>query len=257
MSPLAFYAAQFVALYLGIYLAAVFQVRRKLALNAFPQFEPRSLAGMPASVRARFEREVPRLEASGFVVVDYLHHAGLAHARSDAFVALLKNEESGDLAMVTEIFVQVGRGPKSVGLVAFTTELAGGRAVSTTNSSQVPAFKPDERRMGFRFPGVGDPRFLYRVHRALLARHAPGERGVLPSAGMEIPYLCEVEARASRRQVECGYFRLDEARGLCVHTWKGALIMTVKQMYGVKNLLRAAMRRRARLTLRSLGLSAA
>jgi hypothetical protein len=260
MKTLAFNAALFAVAYVGTYLLAVVQVRRKHAHEAYPRFEPRPLESMPRLVREKFKRELPGLEALGFAVVDYLHKAGLPKhesGRSDIFLALLKNEETGDLALLSEFFIQIKHVCRHVGLVSFTTDFADGSSVSTSNSSQVPVFKPDERRPSFRFPGVNDSRYLYQIHRALLNRHAPGRRGVLPTAGMEVPHLCEAEARTLRRQVECGYFYLDEASGLCVHTLKGALVMTGKQMYGIKNLLRASMKRRARMTLNSLGLRAA
>jgi len=50
---------------------------------------------------------------------------------------------------------------------------------------------------------------------------------------------------------------VDEASGMCKYTWKGALVMTGKQMYGVKNVRAARARSRARATLSSLGLKAA
>jgi len=76
----------------------------------------------------------------------------------------------------------------------------------------------------------------------------------MPSPGMEVPQLCEAEARALRHQVECGYFYVDKSRGMCRHTWKGALVMTGKLMYGVREVRKALMKRRVRATLKSLGL---
>ncbi|MBV9928330.1 MAG: hypothetical protein JOZ96_25165 [Acidobacteria bacterium] len=258
MSPLVLAPATLAAFYIYVYLRVVIHVRRYHAQRLYLPFEPRSPESLPPDVRQKFTGTLPVLEALGFTVAGYVHHAGMPQnkaARIDLYAALLRNDESGDMCMVAMIFSQFKQASGKLGYVNFYTELADGRSVATVNAAQVPAFKPDGRRPVFRFPEVGDPRLLYRAHRALLGRRAPGQRGLLPTPGLELPFLCEAESRSLRHQVECGYHYLDGARGLCVPTWKGALLMTGKQMWGVKRLLLALMRRRARLTLSSLGLS--
>ena len=258
MSPLALVAVVLAAAYVYVYLKVVVHVRRKNGQKLYLPFESRTPAELPPAVWRKFAEMLPKLEALGFAVAGYVHHAGLPQddiGRTDLYLALLRNDESGDLGTVTELFSQFKHVSSNVSFISFYTELEGGRSVATLNIPQVPVFKPDVRRPVFRFPDVGDPRFLYRVHRALLGRHAPGRRGVLPSAGMEVPFLCDSESRALRHQVECGYHYLDEAQGMCIPTWKGALLMTGRQMWGIRELLAARMRRQASSTLSSLGLS--
>ena len=260
MSPITFLAALFVVTYLYIYLKAANQVRLKHGQAAYPQFEHRTPESMPAGVRRMFAREVPRLEELGFRLVAYLHKGDLRQnvdRRADSYVALLRNDETGDFAVAAEIAVQVKHVSNSRALVWFTAELPGGACLSTSNTPTLSVFKPDPIRRDHKFPNVNDVRFLYRIHRALVGRDAPGRKGSLPSPGMEVPHMCETEARTLMRQVECGYFYLDESRGMCMYTWKGALVMTGKLMYGVRD-VRAALRdRRALKTLKSLGLKAA
>jgi hypothetical protein len=260
MSMLTFIAATFAVAYVATYLSAVGQIRRKHNQPAYPQFDPRSPESMPPAARQRFERDVPRLEALGFDVVAYLHHSNLPKAedrRAEVCLVLLRNEETGDLAQLAQIFVQVKHVNSSVGYATFVAELPGAAAVITSNSPNLGVFKPDPRRRGHLFTGLEDLRRLFRVHRALVERDAPGRKGILPSPGMEIPHLCDAESKAMRRQVECGYLYLDEASGMCRHTWKGALVMTGKLMYGVKDVRAALVRSRARATLSSLGSKAA
>ena len=259
MSPLTFLAAWPIVFYLYIYLKAADRIRRKHAHRAYPRFDPRSPESMPPDVRHRFAKEVPRLEALGFAVVAYLHYTGLPEeddGSADVYVALLKNEGTGDIAVVSEFFVRVMHVNSHLRVVTFTRELGDGEAVITNNSRTLSVFKPDPRRHALGLPGVEDTHYLYRVHRALAERRAPGRRGLLPSPGMEVPHLCETESRALTRQIECGYFYLDESRGMCRHTWKGALLLTGKLMYGVRDVRRALMKRRVRATLKSLGLKA-
>ena len=260
MSMLAFIAVAFAVAYVATYLLAVEQIRRKHNQPAYPQFDPRSPESMPPAARQRFDRDVPRLEALGFKVVAYLHHSNLPKAedrRSEVCLALLRNEETGDLAHLAQFFVQVKHVNSNFGCATFVAELPGGAAVITGNTPTPGVFKPDPRRPSNIFQGLEDLRQLFRIHRALVGRDAPGRRGILPSPGMEVPHLCDAEAKAMRRQVECGYLYLDEASGMCGHTWKGALVMTGKLMYGVRDVRAALVRSRARATLSSLGLKAA
>lgn len=261
MTPviLLFLAVPFAAAYVYIYLKAADRIRRKHSYSAYPQFEPRSPESMPPEVRQRFAKEVPRLEALGFAVAAYLHQTGLPEeddGSADVYLALFRNEGHGDIAVLSEFFVRVGHVSSHLRVLTFTTELGGGERVDTTNGSTLRIFKSEPRRPSFQFPGVEDARFLYRVHRALVERQAPGRRGLLPSPGMEVPHLCESEARALRYQVECGYFFLDKSRGMCRHTWKGALLITGKLMYGVREVREVLRKRRVSATLKSLGLKA-
>ncbi|HEV2863732.1 MAG TPA: hypothetical protein VGX48_22245 [Pyrinomonadaceae bacterium] len=258
MSPvILFAAATLAAAYLYIYLYTVVRARRKHGQKMYLPFDSVAPESLPPDVRRKFAETLPGLEAAGFVVVDYVHHAGMPQedeGRLDLYSVILRNDESGDMASVTEIFSQFRQSSMSFGYVAFHAEFDGGAAVTTLNISQVPVFSADPRRPVFRFPGVGDTRFLYRAHRALLARGGHARRGVLPSPGMEAVHICESEAKSFRHQIERGYFRYDEAQGMCIPTWKGAALMTATQMWGVRGALMLRMRARANSTLKSLGL---
>ena len=259
MPPITILAGLFAATYLYIYLKTADRIRRKHAHRAYPRFDPRTAETLPPKVRQRLAHDVSRLEPLGFAFVTYLYYSGLPEeddGNSDAYLALLRNDETGDTASVLELFVRVMQSSSHKRMVKFETEFGGGEIICTTNTSTLGVFKPDPRRVTYPFPGVQDMRHLYRLHRALVERRAPGRKGLLSSPGMEVPHLCETEARALMNQVECGYFYMDESRGMCRHTWKGALLMTGKLMYGVRE-VRAALRdRRVRATLKSLGLKA-
>lgn len=259
MSPLTLLAAWPVGFYLYVYLKAADRIRRKHAHSAYPRYEPLAPEGLPREVWQRFSKELPRLESLGFNAAAYLHHAGLPEeddGSADVYVALLKNEGTGDIALVSEFFIRVMHANSHLRVVTFARDLGGGEAVVTNNSRTLSVFKPDPLRHALGLPGVEDTNYLFRVHRAFAERCAPGRRGLLPSPGMEVPYICETESRAIARQVECGYFYLDESRGMCRHTWKGALLMTGKLMYGVRDVRKALRDRRVRATLKSLGLKA-
>jgi hypothetical protein len=255
-----FFAAVLAGGYVYAYAKTVVLVRRKHGQKAYPQFEPRSAGGLPPQVSETFDRKVPQLEAMGFRVVGYFYLEGLPQDETtdvDLYIALLKNEEAGDFASLFEVFAAHEHVKKHEGIVGFATDFADGTTFRTSNSKLASSFKADPENPSFKFPGVDDPRLLYRAHRGLLARHAPGRRGVLPSPGLEVVHLSHAETVALRRQAEFGYFYFDEAADLFRPTWRGACVMVAKQMPGVADVLRAADRARASRALASLGERAA
>lgn len=257
MPLLAFALATLAVFYLYVYLRVVVRARYHHGQRLYLPFEPRSPESLPPAVWREFAEVLPGLERQGFVVTDYVHHAAMPdedEGRNDVYAVLLRNDGSGDSAAVTQIFSQFRQASGKLVYVGFHTELEGGDSVTTVSASQVPAYGQNPRRPVFRFPDVADPRLLFSAHRALVGRRAPGRRGTLPSPGLEVPFMCESEAKSQLHQVERGNLYLDEARQMCIPTWKGALLMTGRQMWVVRPLLLALMRLRARLTLRSLGL---
>jgi hypothetical protein len=258
MPLLALAFAALAAFYLYVYLRVVVHTRYHNGQRLYLPFEPRSPESLPPAVWRQFTEVVPGLERLGFVVTDYVHHAGMPdeeEGRNDVYAALLRNDESGDSAAVTQIFSQFRQASGKLAYVGFHTELEGGDSVTTVNAAQVPAYSQNPRRPVFRFPEVADARLLFSAHRGLVGRRAPGRRGTLPAPGLEVPFMCESEAKAQLHQVECGNLYFDDARQMCIPTWKGALLMTGRQMWVIRPLLLALLRLRARLTLRSLGLS--
>lgn len=242
-----------------VYLKASIHVHRKHWHEAYPQFEPRSHGGLPPHVCQTFARDVPRYEALGFAVVGYFYRRALRRDESmelDLYMVLLRNDETGDFAQLLEIFAKGKKVSTSVGVRGFTAEFADGDALSTIATRQVMTFRPDPRNRIFRFPNVDDPRLLFRAHRKLLERHAPGRAAVLPSRGMEVAHLSHTETKVLRRQAEFGYFDFDEEADAFRPTWKGALVMTARQMWLIHDLLRAGERAAADVMLKSLDLRA-
>lgn len=247
------------ALFVYVYVRASVHVRRKQAFEAYPQFEPRSPAGLPPPVREAFDRDVPRVEALGFSVVGYFYQRAMREDETlelDNYLASLRNEETGDTAQLMEISVRSAKAENHLSVRGFSAEFAEGDSLSTVAARQVSSFKPDPRHPTFRLPEVDDPRLLFTAHRRLREREAPGRAAVLPTRGLEVVHLSHVETRALRQQAEFGYYRFDAEADMFRPTWKGAFLMTARQMWVINGLLLARQRARAEATLKSLGLRA-
>jgi hypothetical protein len=223
--------------------------------ESMPRFEPRDPFNMPAPVSQFVNRAMPRLRAEGFEVVGHYHFAGEV-SNVETFVALLHNRAAGDSATVLcGHSTNPDAPPISNYIVGFSTEFADGTCVEVNNDSFPLAFANTGRGALYKFPGLQDLRRLYKAHRALVARHAPGRRGVLPSEGMEAVHLSTSWNRDFAGQVELGYYYMDEAEGVFRPTFKGAFLTTSKFLPPVKNILSALLKVRASATLKSLNLN--
>ena len=245
------------ALYVYVYLKVSIHVSRKQSFEAFQQYEPRSPAGLPPPVWQTFDREVPRYEALGFAVAGYFYQRAMRDDETmemSSYFVLMRNDETGDCARLIEINAKGAKAETHLSVRGFGAEFAEGDTLNTVAARQVASFKPDPRHRTFRFPDVEDPRLLYKAHRGLLERHAPGRAAVLPSRGMEVVHLSHAEAKVMRRQTEFGYFEFNAEADVFRPTWKGAFLMVARQMWVVNDLLLARERKRAEATLKSLGL---
>lgn len=231
---------------------AVYHLSR---MESLPRFEQRSPRSMPDEVQEFFADCVPRLVAEGFEPVGYYHLLGMV-SNIETFVALLHNRAAGDAAAVISGYsTNPDAPPMSNHIVGFATEFADNTSVNVTNDSMPQLFAPDARNVHYKFPGMQDFTRLYRAHRALVARHAPGRSGILPTEGWEAVNLSTSWNRDLVRQVELGLYREDDADGTFRPTLRGAFVMTSKCLWPVKNVRAARLKTRAAATLKSLDLN--
>jgi hypothetical protein len=170
-----------------------------------------------------------------------------------AILQLYLNDERRDLAMVSVVHGTVEQGPDlQTRYVEFVSRFSGGstRIVQTNNCREVGSFAPLPQELTFRFPHVRDLVHLYQLHEALVWRHADGGRKivrVLEQFGEDArAYLREVVLRESYQDQEAtGYLRFNEAGNCWRPTVKGAYLMTWKELWPIKQLLRARIRRNA------------
>lgn len=230
-------------------------VHRLSRMESLPRFEPRSPRSMPEEVQGFIADCVLPLRAEGFEPVGYYHMLGTA-SKIETFVALFQNRAAGDeAAVVSGYSMNMDAPPMSNHVVGFSTEFADNTSVNVTNDSMPALFAPDARHVHYKFPGLRDFTRLYKAHRALVARHAPGRSGVLPTEGLEAVNLSNTWNRDFGRQIELGYYYEDAADGTFRPTLRGAFVMTSKCLWPVKNVRAARLRTRAAATLKSLNLN--
>ena len=137
--------------------------------------------------------------------------------------------------------------------VEFCTVMTDGNEVCTNNSSVISSFRTVPEKTVLQFPQVDDPVRLYTIHEKLLPQYANVVGKQLPLKGNEVEALCDSMAADCARQIETGYLYVDETGECYRPTWKGAFLMTWKQLPPVSHRLRVRIRRRARRLLKELG----
>lgn len=225
----------------------------KLRLPARPVMNPLDLGAVDSTVRAFLVSRAEILGECGFGEAAYLHLPDAAPG-ADSYYALLVNRAAGETALA---HLSVGRGaaPFRVSGVECFSAFPGpgpagegaerGARFNTTSSDVLPPFPPEPGRVRTQVPNVRGEAELVRLHRFVVARHAPpGEPRVYPAGG-EAEYLAEeAHARHYRRMAERGWLRLNRAGDAYRPTVWGAYRLVWGQMPPAKGLRVRAMRRR-------------
>jgi hypothetical protein len=139
--------------------------------------------------------------------------------------------------------------------LAFVTEFEDQTKLYTSNSRSLP-LQPNIRvRDGsMLFPEIDDPRRLYEIHQATIAsfgHDAVKLKGVIddPIEFLRTNFHCDVAKFA-----ESGYYFLDAKRGIYRLTWKGAILMSWKNLWPVNWIRELRRRGQAARLLRKLSL---
>jgi len=239
------------ALLAAQFVLAPIVVRFKTTHPAFPEYEPVNIHQLPPDVADNFGRFTYTMSADGFRLVGYFRQ--LAYSRGVGFyLALLKNSVVGDMVYLIDIFAD-GLVPQRGGQIEFYTDFSDGTEINTNNGQQAFIHKENPEMRIFRFPESHNPRALYQIHRVLCARFASQSEAVVPADGLEVFHMSYGALKEIRKQAEFGYYYLDEKANVFRLTWKGAFIMTGKLAWPVGSLRKAAMKRKARATMRSMG----
>jgi hypothetical protein len=230
-------------------------IRFQSAHPATPEFEPTGVDQLPPDIAESFKRFIHTMGADGFTFVGYFRQ--LAYMRGVGFhLALMKNPATGELVYIAEMFANKNLAKIRHSQIEFCSEFSDGFEITTNNSQQPRIHKASPEMKLFTFPEVNNPRVLYQLHRRLCASLASGTDPVFPADGTEAFILSYGTVKDVRKQAEYGYYFLDEKGKVFRPTWKGAYLMTWKLAWPVGPLLKASARKRARATMKSLGLAA-
>ena len=227
------------------FITAPIRMRSRSWQNTDPLYAPDDEGHLP---------EIARLAAADLRILGFEDRGTWRHdgaALATGWVVLLEHAQTLDAA---KVLVVATRNRRSVSLV-FQVRYTDGTEVVTANNRVTAGFPPLPGITVAWLPAIRDAVSLYRIHAQL--RDALGGGRTRVGAGRDpAEFLRDGSARSLANWVATGYYELDEARGVVRPTWKGAVLVTWRQMWPIKPLYRARRRRATRRRLRQLGITA-
>jgi hypothetical protein len=231
-------------------------------LLPFPLDDP----SLPMEIAQDFHAVIDQLRPAGFEPI-----AGLANQQSNAIsgsksiMLLLANRQAKDVATAVVTYMEstlgTGRGKPPVQLcrsssVEIVSDFRCGRNIATTNvSSDLTPYPQCPMCLATLFPGMKDAARLYRLHQALVARSAFGDKVLRLDEefqGDGAAALAAVMVEDQLRMVRIGYWYSSPSEKVYRPTWKGAFLTSWNLVWPMKTIRRAAVYRKARRLLAEL-----
>lgn len=186
-----------------------------------------------------------------------------AVANVQGVLQLYANEKTKDVALVTALQGKTANAPGSIEVryTEFLSQFSSSdvRIVQTNNMDGIGSFKSPPTDLTFRFPHITYLVTLYRLHEALVQRHAHGRQKVLrvmeEYGGDAVAYLRDAAfLEPYQDQAAMGYLRYNAAAEYWRLTVKGAYLATWKELWPIKQIIRAEVRRKGKLLDNELGI---
>jgi hypothetical protein len=207
---------------------------------------------LPEEVTQYLIRTVKQVRADGFEILGS-YFLGSIVPLVKTFAVLLGNPATRDKALVTVIYATGPTGTKLAQKhIEFSTRFRDGTIIDTHNSEELGAFKVPPEQYLVALPWIADVRYLYQIHQAATEYFCPRGVKVWPAGDDWEAYLRRVLVEEVSKQIDTGYVRRDSA-GDFRPTLKGAIIMSYKNIWPIKAILKARQRQRGRQLLRELG----
>lgn len=221
-------------------------------MRANPNLQPFDPAQEPppTEVAAFFAKSVAEFESVGFRVVNYvLLHDQLPNA--SALFVLVENRKSNCLGMAALMFaMQESPTGKKVQMqkqyVEFSTELVDGSVIDTNNSRTESAFSPVPHKRVFQFAQTLDAAQLFRYHQRAVEEFGGAAKRPLPPTEKLLDEVCKGMHKEMADQTPVGMLYLDCSAEYYRMTWKGAILMTWKNLWPITAVRCAGRARRAR-----------
>lgn len=236
-------------------IVAVIVLKKSYRPRAVPHLVPfdRAASPPPHDAAPFFAASIQELESLGFAVVC---HASIADEAANATVllVLLANRESQDQAVIISVdplakSVVSRRVLPPTRYISFNCRFCDGREWLTTNSPDPVRFPSVPMCRFVQFPDIESPALLYRLHGRAVEEF--GDSAKVPLAPSE--RLLDVMRQDWVTELNwyrgCGYLFISPGDEYHRLTWKGAIVLTCKELWPVRSIRRALVHRRARRLL--------
>lgn len=192
-----------------------------------PSFVP--IEDFPPAFAKEMEGRVRALQVLGLSEQARLSFPSRAH-NEPAYFSMLTDAETGDKALVVAIVPRGSLTPRAV-YVELSRRLASGD-LRTMNSLELHASHRDSSGSSTTWlPQVRDVAALVAMHRHICHKLAPSERGELYQAGEAGAFLEREMREENAILARDGVLCADEDAGVWRPTWRGACLLTWKNLW--------------------------
>ena len=181
---------------------------------------PVDLKNVPIEVADAIRPRVAELAGLGFECVG-TYDCGSLVSGTKTYGAYFCNAGMSDYASVTVMETAEG----CVGYLEFSTGYLNGLTVETNNNGVPPLTPSNPAHRIFRFSHIRNASALYRVHKQLLEKYAPGLWPEAEPMGEELGRFVRVMENFAPRHARIGYMEPAEDSQSYKLTWKGACLM--------------------------------
>jgi len=196
-----------------------------------------TIATVPADsldhqVRVYLEKAKDEFESIGFEFVGYMSLSDYMPNMS-TFFALFINEEGKRSAMAAVIKHKSGR---TAAYYEFTAKYSNGRVINVSNSPMLGSYRnPD--KSSYRYPKIQSAKQLNDIHQWITSHDRKATDPVIYDKDNALEKITEALNNETKLQATFGYFYLNEDKGRFQFTWKGAFVMTGRNVFPVKQIL--------------------
>lgn len=206
-----------------------------------PRVEAIDLSSMPESIAEKIGSYCIKLENLDFKRVGYFE---LPDFMPNVLcrLSLLLNAVDKTWAMVAVLKSK----HQEICYVEFCTEFFDGMEICTSNSSQLQGFIKTPCKKVFQFPMlIKNIDALYEAHNYLKNLHFGNKNITINGIGKERKYLESNLTKDFAQQAELGFYYLNCENTKYRPTWKGAILMTWKQIWPIGLIQRIILRKKA------------
>jgi hypothetical protein len=183
-------------------------------------------------IRAFIDQAKIEFETLGFQFVGYMVLADYI-PRVTSYFGLFRHEADMTSGMAAVIKDDSG---KAIRYCEFSSKYSNGRVINVNNSPIMRGYKnPD--KINYRYPRIRFVKQLYEINK-WITRHDNQTASLVGIVkGRELEMVSDDIENEVRLQVTYNYYVPDENRARYRLTWQGAIVMTAKQIFPIKNVL--------------------
>jgi len=158
------------ALFFGaLHVFAPAVVRYTMRFSAHCNPNEISLDDLPEKVATLFRSHTPELANLGFELLGS-YDCGNLTSETQRYIAYFCNRTTNDIASVSTVVTP----RKTASYLEFSSRFPNGLILETNTNSTLPLTPGNPAQRIFRFPKIKTSQALYRVHRQLMEKYAPG-----------------------------------------------------------------------------------